>query len=176
MYALISGHSHLVKNAKTNKAIIGWREWVGLPDLKIDRIKAKIDTGARTSALHALQIEPFTKADEPWVSFIVHPVQRSEDIVIQCEARVVSQRTVTNSGGSQQMRYVVETLLCLGDSTWPIELTLANRASLGFRMLIGRTALKGRAVIDPSVSYRGPRNMAQDTKVKATADKSLTAH
>ncbi len=146
-----------MKKTSTNKPIIGWREWVSLPDLNIERIKAKIDTGARTSALHAFDIKPFTNDGEPWIKFHVHPVQRDETTVIRCEARILNRRMITNSGGTREMRYLVKTHLCLGDSVWPIELTLSNRDEMGFRMLIGRTALKGRVIVDPAVSYRGFR-------------------
>lgn len=142
-----------VKKTSANKPIIGWREWVSLPDLKIKRIKAKIDTGARTSVLHAFDIKPFNSDGEPWVRFDVHPVQRDDTTVIRCEARIVNRRMITNSGGTRELRYLVKTLLCLGESVWPIELTLSNRDQMGFRMLIGRTALKGRVIVDPSVSF-----------------------
>jgi hypothetical protein len=132
---------------------IGWREWVALPELEVRAIKAKIDTGARTSALHAYRIEPFRRAGGLWVRFELHPMQRSEATKVTCEARAVDERLVRNSGGGVERRYVIRTLLRLGEETWPIELALTNRDQMGFRMLLGRTALQGRALIEPGRSY-----------------------
>ncbi|MBK5197228.1 MAG: ATP-dependent zinc protease [Methyloceanibacter sp.] len=132
---------------------IGWREWVGLPDLRVGAIKAKIDTGARTSALHAYRIEPFRRGGALWLRFELHPIQRSEAMKVTCEAHAIDERTVRNSGGGVERRYIITTLLKLGDATWPIELALANRDQMGFRMLLGRTALQGRALIEPGRSY-----------------------
>lgn len=132
---------------------IGWREWVGLPELGVEGIKAKIDTGARTSALHAFAIEPFRRSGALWVRFEVHPLQRSSTVKIKCEAPAIDERSVRNSGGLVERRYIVETRLMLGDRTWPIELALTNRDQMGFRMLLGRTALEGRALIEPGRSF-----------------------
>ena len=132
---------------------IGWREWVALPDLKVGAIKAKIDTGARTSALHAYRIEPFRRAGALWLRFELHPLQRSDALKVVCEARAVDERAVRNSGGRVERRYIIRTSLKLGEKIWLIELALANRDQMGFRMLLGRTALEGRAVIEPGRSY-----------------------
>lgn len=132
---------------------IGWREWVALPDLKVGAIKAKVDTGARTSAVHAYRIEPFRRAGGLWLRFELHPLQRSEAMKVTCEARAVDERAVRNSGGRVERRYIIRTLLRIGDEAWPIELALANRDQMGFRMLLGRTALEGRALIEPGRSY-----------------------
>ncbi len=132
---------------------IGWREWVALPDLRVKAIKAKIDTGARTSALHAYRIEPFRRAGALWLRFQLHPIQRSEAMKVACEARAVDERAVRNSGGGVERRYIIRTLLKIGEQSWPIELALAHRAQMGFRMLLGRTALEGRALIEPGRSY-----------------------
>lgn len=132
---------------------VGWREWVRLTDLGVAGIKAKIDTGARTSALHAFAIEPFRRKGALWVRFEVHPIQRSSAIKIKCEARAIDERAVRNSGGAVERRYIIETPLMLGDRAWPIELALANRDQMGFRMLLGRTALDGRALIEPGRSF-----------------------
>jgi hypothetical protein len=132
---------------------IGWREWVGLPDLKVRAVKAKVDTGARTSALHAYNIAPYRKAGALWLRFELHPIQRSEAMKVVCEARAIDERTVRNSGGGVERRYIIRTLLKLGDRSWPIELALTNRDQMGFRMLLGRTALEGRALIEPGRSF-----------------------
>lgn len=132
---------------------IGWREWVVLPELKVDAIKAKIDTGARTSALHAYRIEPFRRAGALWLRLELHPLQRSQAVRVTCEAPAIDQRTVKNSGGGVEQRYVIRTLIRIGEISWPIELALANRDQMGFRMLLGRTALKDRALVEPGRSY-----------------------
>jgi hypothetical protein len=135
------------------KKIIGWREWVYLPDLDVGRVKAKIDTGARTSALHAFRITPFTKDGALYVRFAVHPIQRSAKPEIICVALVIDRRAVTDSGGRSEQRYVIRTSLKLGTSRWPIELTLTNRDQMGFRMLIGRQALRRRYLVDTGRSF-----------------------
>jgi hypothetical protein len=134
---------------------IGWREWVGLPDLRVGAIKAKIDTGARTSALHAYRIEPFRRGGALWIRFELHPMQRSEKMKVACEARAIDERTVRNSGGGVERRYIIITLLKLGDQSWPIELALANRDQMGFRMLLGRRSLRNRFLVDPARSFHG---------------------
>jgi hypothetical protein len=136
-----------------NPLKVGWREWVGLPDLRVDAIKAKIDTGARTSALHAYRIEPFRRAGALWLRFELNPIQRSHAMQVKCEARAVGERAVRNTGGGIERRYIITTLLKLGEATWIIELALTNRDHMGFRMLLGRTALQGRVLIEPGRSY-----------------------
>ncbi|XSG82934.1 MAG: ATP-dependent zinc protease [Methyloligella sp. ZOD6] len=132
---------------------IGWREWVGLPDLGVAAIKAKIDTGARTSAIHAWKIEPFQRGGQVWLRFELHPEQRSKAGAITCEAPAADRRQVRSSGGHVTKRYVIKTTLALGTEMWPIELTLINRDEMGFRMLLGRTALKNGVLIDPARSF-----------------------
>ncbi len=136
-----------------DKEIIGWREWVELPELSLGKIKAKIDTGARSSSIHAYDIEEFTRDDATWVRFTIHPDQHSDERVVGCEARVKDYRSITDSGGHKSMRYIVETEFRIGNDSFLAELSLFNRSSMLFRMLIGRTALKGRYVVDPARSY-----------------------
>lgn len=135
------------------RKILGWREWVSLPELGIDLIKAKVDTGARTSSLHAFSIDEFSKGRKRYVRFGIHPFQKRIDVEIFCEALVRDQRQVTDSGGHSEMRYVIESQLKLGTMSWPIEITLTNRDSMSFRMLLGRTALRELYVVDPGASY-----------------------
>ena len=134
-------------------AAIGWREWLSLPELGIPHLKAKVDTGARTSALHACYLETFHEHGVAMVRFGIHPLQRRTDIVIDCTAAVIDRRDVTDSGGHREKRYVIETHAVLGDVSWPLELTLTNRDSMRFRMLLGRTAMEDRFVVVPSASY-----------------------
>jgi hypothetical protein len=136
-----------------DKIRLGWREWVALPDLDINVIKAKVDTGARTSCLHTFRTEPYTENGERRVKFWVHPVQNDMQQVVECDARVLDERSVSDSGGHKEIRIVIETTLVVGNDSWPIEMTLTNRDSMRFRMLLGRTAMSGRAVVYPEASY-----------------------
>lgn len=136
-----------------SKAVIGWREWVALPDLAIPHIKVKVDTGAKTSALHAFYVRPFERDGEQWVRFGVHPLQSSVDKIVECEARVKDVRRVTDSGGHAEMRPVIETTLLVQGEKRVIELTLTDRENMMFRMLLGRSALKRRFVVDSGKSF-----------------------
>jgi hypothetical protein len=133
--------------------IIGWREMLALPQLGIEKIKAKIDTGARTSALHAFDLDYFTREDQEMVKFKVHPYQKDSHTTISAEAKLLEHRTVTNSGGYGQFRPVIKTQVQLGSYQWEIELTLTNRDVMGFRMLLGRQAVKKRFLVDSSKSF-----------------------
>jgi hypothetical protein len=135
------------------KLILGWREWVGLPGLGLPLIKAKIDTGARTSALHAFSLESFERDGGAWLRFLVHPLQGRTDLQVECEAPLLEQRTVTDSGGHREQRPVILAELTVAGRPWPVELTLTGRDSMRFRMLVGRTALAGRALVDPRCSF-----------------------
>ena len=133
---------------------IGWKEWCALPDLHIPAIKAKIDTGAKTSALHAYDIEPFYLHHRLWVSFHLHPIQRDNKFHIHRSAPVVDQRFVTSSTGHKELRYVIKTHIQLGLEKWEIELTLSNREKMSFRMLLGRDAITNKAIIDPAHAHK----------------------
>ena len=134
-------------------AVVGWREWLSLPELGIHKIKAKVDTGARTSALQAFDIRYFKQRGRLMVHFKVHPIQRDTSFRIEATAPVFDQRDIRNSAGDIQHRPVIQTDACLGNHQWPIELTLANREVMGFRMLLGREAVRHRFWVDPGSSY-----------------------
>ncbi len=136
-----------------DKQTLGWREWVDFPDLAIARIKAKVDTGARTSALHTGGVEAFTRRDEPWVRFLVHPVQGDRELEIACEAPLLDRRVVRDSGGHEELRYVIQTSLLIGANRHSIEVTLTDRDTMKFRVLLGRTAMRGHYLVDPARSY-----------------------
>jgi hypothetical protein len=133
--------------------VIGWREWLALPELGISEIKAKIDTGARSSALHAFHVERFRRRGKAMVRFGVHPLQRDASREVLAEAELIDERRVRSSAGEVQLRPVVVTSVKLHERVWRIELTLTNRDEMGFRMLLGRQALRGRFVIDPGGSF-----------------------
>ncbi len=139
-----------------NMISLGWEEWVALPELGLPAIKAKIDTGARTSALHAVAIEPFGSERNPQVRFIMHPDPDNPSIEVVCSAKVIDRRLVVSSNGESESRYVIEAPLMLGDKTWPIHITLTNRESMGYRMLLGRSAISEKMQIVPSTSFIQP--------------------
>lgn len=141
--------------------VIGWREWVGLPDLGIAKIKAKVDTGARTSALHAFSLKPYTENGVNKITFEIHPFQHNRNEVIVCTADVVDRRLVTDSGGHTEERYVIITPLTIAGQTWPIEITLTERENMLFRMLLGRSALRKHFVVNPARSFVTTRKKKQ---------------
>lgn len=144
-----------------SKPIVGWREWVALPKIGIGRIKAKIDTGARTSALHAYDVVVIKRQGREFVRFKVHPLQRVTRKVIDCEAPLKEWRYVTDSGGRRTLRPVIFTTVEMGGVSIEIEITLIARDQMGFRMLIGREAIKGKWVVDPAKSFiAGSRSVA----------------
>lgn len=145
-----------------SRTIIGWREWCGLPELGLPGVLAKVDTGARTSALHAFRIKPFQRDGEQWVRFAAHPVQRRRKPEIHAEARVVDERRITSSNGTTELRLVIATIVVLGTYRFETELTLASRDEMGYRMLLGRQALTGRFVVDSALSLTlGDRDEAR---------------
>ncbi|WP_429911898.1 30S ribosomal protein S6--L-glutamate ligase [Glycocaulis sp.] len=133
--------------------VLGWEEWASFPELGIPAIKAKVDTGARTSALHAVSVEPFGPDDAPQVRFVIHPIPSQPDVEITCAAPAVDRREVTSSNGESELRWVIEAMVQVGDRQWPIELTLTNRESMNYRMLLGRTAIRDGIVVNPADSY-----------------------
>lgn len=132
---------------------VGWREWILLPELGLPIIKAKIDTGARTSCLHAFSVEPFEKDEKKWVRFGIHPHQDDTDTEVYCEAEVIDSRIVSDSGGHKEERYVITTDIVMAEQRWPIEITLTNRDTMLFRMLLGRTAMAKKIIVDPGKSF-----------------------
>ena len=145
----------MVKRKEAKLPVIGWREWVGLPEFGIEAIKVKVDTGARSSSLHASNLREFERDGEKWVRFKVHPIQRKRDATVEIEARIIEYRSVRSSSGKTTIRPVVSTQLKLLGITWQVELTLASRDKMGFRMLLGREAFRGRFLVDAGNSYFG---------------------
>jgi hypothetical protein len=133
--------------------ILGWREWICLPSLHLVPLKAKIDTGAKTCALHAFYVEPFVREARAWVRFGIHPRLRHRNAVVHCEAPLVDRREVMDSGGHRELRCVIDTELQLGHQRFRAQVTLTDRETLQYRMLIGRNALRGRFLVDSTRSY-----------------------
>lgn len=153
-----------MKNSTEPLVTLGWREWVSLPGLGLRQIKAKVDTGARTSTLHAFEIVEFEEQGRKRVRFKIHPVQRDNDTVIECTADVIDQRIVSDSGGHREKRFVIRTDVIIGPHTWPAEMTLTARDDMLFRMLLGRTAMKNKAQVDPARSYLVGKKRAAPSK------------
>lgn len=140
-------------NDSINKIIVGCEEWCAFPDLGVPAIKARVDSGAKTSSIHAFNINKFTRDGETWVSFEVLPLQSNRRTVIRCERKVIDKRTVKSSSGVSEVRYVIQATLKVGTEKWDIELTLANRDTMGYRMLLGREAMSGHMLVDPALSF-----------------------
>lgn len=139
-----------------NKIIVGWHEWCALPELGIPAVKAKIDTGAKTSSLHAFDIKATPTENHERVHFSIHPIQGNNKIVVRCHAAIIDERYIMSSNGHKELRCVISTKLQLGDLAWDIELTLSDRDPLRFRMLLGREALKKNVIINPARTlYQG---------------------
>jgi len=146
---------HVERISMQNDLItIGWREWVTLPDLGLQYIKAKIDSGRETSILHTFLIEKFEAGGTEMVRFGVHPHQNSPDIAIMTEAPILKQLAGASLGEPEERFYVIRTQIIMGNETWPIDLLLANRDDMNFRLLLGLSAIDQKAVIDPSKSYQ----------------------
>lgn len=132
---------------------MGWREWAQLPELGVEKIKVKVDTGARTSSLHAFDLTTFTQEGKEWVKFDVHPLQGNDVNRCTCICPIIDHRWITSSTGHRQKRFIIHTTLKIGEYSSLIEISLANRDEMGFRMLIGRNALKGKILVNPRRSY-----------------------
>ena len=158
------------------RLVLGWEEWVALPGLGLPALKAKIDTGAKTSALHAETIEPYAHASGPRVRFSIRPAPRRPEIVIQCSAPVIDRRSITSSNGIPEERFVIQAEIEIAGQVWPIEVSLSDRREMSYRMLLGRQALQtGGVLIDPAASFRQPRlgfKLYPGFKRKKTARKS----
>ena len=147
---------------QTRPHLIGWREWLCLPAIGVDGIKAKIDTGARTSCLHTNDHEEFARGGCRWVRFHLHPLRRRPDIELSCESPIIDYREVKDSGGHGELRPFIRTTARIGDYEWEIDLSLTDREGMKFRMLLGREALSDHFVINPSASYVLGKSLAHE--------------
>jgi hypothetical protein len=146
-------HGGTPKKSTKPPVLIGWREWAGFPDLGVKTIIAKMDTGAKSSAIHAFNIDEVEIDGKRFVEFCLHPAQRKNTPEIFCQAPVMGQRTIRSSNGQTEKRYVIQTRLKLGRRVWKIELTLTNREAMDYRLLLGRDAVRRRFIVDPNASY-----------------------
>lgn len=136
-----------------SKLIVGWREWAALPELGVKAIEVKVDTGAKTSAIHTFEIKPVETPDGLYVEFGLHPDRHHPEVLVYGRAKVQDQRIVSDSGGHKENRYVIYTPIQMGGQIWPIEITLTNRENMAFRMLLGRQAMRKRLLVEPESSY-----------------------
>jgi len=137
--------------------ILGWQEWLALPELGLPALKAKIDTGAKTSALHTHAIEAFGTSARPMVRFTVRPDPKCAELEIAVAAPVIDRREVVSSNGERELRFVISTRVQMGAHTWPIEVTLTNRETMTYRMLLGRQAIRPNVLVDPDATFRQPQ-------------------
>ncbi|SVB36201.1 uncharacterized protein METZ01_LOCUS189055 [marine metagenome] len=149
---------------ESEKLIVGGDEWCIFPQLGIPAVKARVDSGAKTSSLHAFNIHSFKRSSQPWVSFDIHPIQQNRKVCVRCESPVIDRRIIKSTNGVSEKRYVIQTPVKLGDKIWEIELTLTNRDSMGYRMLLGREAMSGKILVDPSQSLALGRLSEQDIR------------
>lgn len=155
-------------NDSKDSKILGWREWIGFPELGIPQIKAKVDTGARTTCLHAFMVEPFERDGIQWVRFAIHPMQRDTTRIVRCEAAVLERRVVRDSGGHEELRFVIEAAITIGDDCLTSEVTLTDRDTMKFRALLGRTAIRGSYLVDAGRSYvRGKKKRSSAKKAQS---------
>lgn len=138
---------------RSRRAVIGWREWAAFPDLAVEKINAKIDTGAKSSAIHAFRIREIDIDGEPHAEFFLHPLQGRTRPEIACCEPIVDRRVIRSSNGQEAERLVIRTRLAMGERIWKIDLTLADRDAMGFRLLIGRDALGRKYLVNPAASY-----------------------
>lgn len=153
--------------------VFGWLEWAALPDLGVPAIRAKVDSGARTSCLHADDVEEFERDGRTWVRFVTRPVTRRPNIAVPCEAPLHDKRSVISSNGQAEMRCVIKTVLRIGKAAWDAEFTLTNRDTMRFRMLLGRAAMAGHALVDPGESFLQKRlsySVYKKTGAKSAAE------
>lgn len=162
---------------KKEQKFIGWREFLSIPKLGVDSVKAKIDTGARTSSLHVSEISYYKRKEKEFAHFVIHPKQKSASPAIEAKAEVVERRKITSSNGHATLRPVILAEIVIGTEKRVIELTLVNRDMMGFRMLLGREALRGAYVVDPGRSYLQSRELQRlEQKEKHSASKALKKH
>jgi len=136
----------------TDPYVLGWEEWAAFPKLGLPAVQAKVDTGARTSSLHAVSVEPFGPIEAPQVRFILHPIPDRPEIEVVCSAKAIDRREVISSNGERELRWVIETPVRIGDREWPVELTLTNRETMAYRMLLGRQAIQPDMIVNPTDS------------------------